>query len=262
MRVPPQLFSLVPQAAIPCERLPEGTPVTPNTQELLQENAVLASFPPAARESLLPMLEPVSMALRDALFEPGQQPPYVHFMTSGLASIVTEMRVGEGVEVGLIGREGIPEGLSLLGPETGVSRCFVQMEGAALRMKFRSFQKMFEESAAIRAPVLQFVQCQSLVVSQLAACNRLHAVEERLARWLLMVADRAGRLEIELTQEFLAEMLGTRRSTVTLSAGTLQRSGLIQYQRGRIQILDREKLESVACECFGVTQRLLKKVYM
>ena len=225
------------------------------------ENLLLASLPAAERERLLLLLERVALPLRAPLFEPNVQPRSVHFMTTGIASIVTEMSVGEGVEVGLIGREGLPECLQLLGPQTGPSRCFIQMEGEALRMSFREFQKIFEENAAVRAPLLRYVQYQALVVAQLAACNRLHGMEERLARWLLMVADRAGRPEMELTQEFLAEMLGTRRSTVSLTAGALQQSGLILYRRGRMQILDREKLETVACECLGVTEQLLKDLY-
>ena len=229
--------------------------------QFLKQNLLLASLAQPERDRLLPLLERVPMPLRTPLFEPGVQPRYAHFMVTGLASIVTEMSVGEGVEVGLIGREGLPECLHLLGPETGPSRCFIQLEGEALRMPFRDLQRMFTDDAAVRVPLLRYVQYQALVVGQLAACNRLHAVEERLARWLLMVTDRAGRPEVEMTQEFLAEMLGTRRSTVTLTAGALQRSGLIQYQRGRIQILDREKLENVACECLGVTEQMLKHLY-
>lgn len=229
--------------------------------EKISENRLLCSIPAPYQEQLLSALEPVPMPVRTWMFEPGELPRYVHFMTSGISSIVTEMRVGEGVEVGLIGREGMPEHLHLLGPETGVSHCFIQVEGTALRMNFRKFRDMFEQTEAIRKPVLRYIQYQSLITGQLAACNKLHGVEERLARWLLMVADRTESLELDLTQEFLAEMLGSRRSTVTLTAGTLQRSELIQYQRGRLRILDRQKLEQVACECLGVTQRLLHNLY-
>lgn len=224
-------------------------------------NALLSALPKAERDRLMPMLEAVPMPVQTPIFDPGKHPRYVHFMTSGIASIVTEMSVGEGVEVGLIGREGMPECLHLLGPETGVSMCFIQVAGSALRMKFDKFQDIFDQNPAIRGGVLRFIQGQALTVGQLAACNRLHGMEERLARWLLMVADRTGDLDFDITQEFLAEMLGARRSTVTLTAGALQRSGLIKYHRGRIQILDREGLEHVACECLGVTQRLLRRMY-
>lgn len=224
-------------------------------------NSLLSAVTTADHDRLMPMLEPVSMPLRTPLFEPGKKPRYAHFLTSGIASLVTEMSVGEGVEVGIIGREGLPESLHLLGPETGDSHCFMQVSGTALRMKFGRFQEMFLESESIRSRVLQFVQCQTLVMAQVAACNRLHGMEERLARWLLMVAERTGQLEMDRTQEFLAEMLGARRSTVTLTAGTLQRAGLIHYQRGKIEILDREGLTEVACECLPVTQRLLRQLY-
>lgn len=227
------------------------------------ESSLLCSFAPVDRERLLSVLEPVPMPLRTPLFEPGKQPRYVHFMTSGAASIVAETRLGEAVEVSLIGREGIPESLHLLGlgPEAGVSRCFIQAEGTALRMSFGKFQEIFLENEAVRKHVLRFVQYQALVTGQLAACNKLHSVEERLARWLLMVTDRIGSEEIGLTQQFLGEMLGTRRSTVTLSAGVLQQSGLIQYHRGKLRILDRDKLQMVACECLGVAQGLLRSLY-
>jgi hypothetical protein len=171
------------------------------------------------------------------------------------------MSGGDGVEVGLNGREDLPEGLFLLGPNTGQSRCFMQVAGTALRMDFARFQQEFDRNETVRCQVLRRVQYESLMTAQLAACNRLHNVEERLARWLLMVAVRIGSEEMELTQEVLGAMLGARRATVTLSAGSLQRAGLIKYHRGYIKILDREGLQDTACECFAVTQRLLANVY-
>jgi CRP-like cAMP-binding protein len=189
-------------------------------------------------------------------------PRYVHFITSGMASIVTEMSQGDGVEVGIAGREDLPQSLHLLGPATGQSRCFMQVEGTGLRMDFRQFQHEFQTSDTVRRLVLRHVQYEALMTAQMAACNRLHSVDERLARWLLMVAVRIGSDELRLTQEFLGNMLGARRATVTLAAGALMRSGLIDYRRGYIRLLNREALEDTACECFAVTQRLLQGIYL
>jgi hypothetical protein len=174
------------------------------------------------------------------------------------------MKEGEAAEVGLVGREGMAEALHLLGPGHVQTNCFMQIAGTGLRMRFIDFEHIFRRDEAVRGTVLRYVQFQSLVLSQIAACNRLHEVEERLARWLLMVSDRIGDSELRLTQEFLSQMLGARRSTVTLVAGTLQRSGLIEYSRGEVKILDRAGLERAACECYRITydawQRLVQPV--
>ncbi len=223
-------------------------------------NLLLSLLPLEQRSMLMRSLEPVALPLRAVLFEPERAPYHVHFITSGLASIVTYMKEGEAAEVGLIGREGLPEALHLLGPALIQTNCFMQIAGTGLRMRFKDFEQLFQRDKAVRRPVLRYVQFQNLVLSQIAACNRLHEVEERLARWLLMVSDRIGDSELRLTQEFLSQMLGARRSTVTLVAGTLQRSGLIEYSRGHVQILDRAKLESAACECYRITQDALNRV--
>ena len=226
-----------------------------------QANRLLTTIPAAEVAKLRSMLEPVSLPLLTVLFEQGEVPEYVHFITSGLASIVTTMLRGDAVEVGLIGHEGFPESLHLLGPETGETRCFMQIAGTGLRMGFKQFQDEFTSNPGLHGLVLRQVQHEALVMGQLLACNRLQEVEERLARWLLMVADRTGDLEFQLTQEFLGEMLGTRRSTVTIAAGALQRSGMIEYRRGRIKILDPDNLREAACECYAVTRRLYEQLY-
>ncbi len=224
-------------------------------------NRLLDSLPPPARAELLKHLEPVPLPLKAVIFNAGETPRHVHFPTSGVVSVVTVMGGGDGVEVGLTGREGLPQGIHMLGPERGDTRAFMQIAGTGLRMDFKRFEQEFKRNPALSAAVLRFVQSEALVMGQLAACNRLHEIEERLARWLLMVADRIGSLEMELTQEFLGEMLGTRRSSVTIAASTLQRSGIIDYRRGRIQILDRERLEEASCECYPLTRRLFTNLY-
>ncbi len=224
-------------------------------------NLLIETLPPAVRAVLFPYLEAVPLPVGTVLYEPEDAPRHVHFITSGMASIVATMSNGDAVEVGVISREGMPEALHLLGPANGSTRCFMQIAGTGLRMEFKAFEQHFHRDETVRRLVLRYAQYQSQMLSQLAACNRLHEGEERLARWLLMVHDRLDSPDIPLTQEFLAYMIGTRRSTLTLMAGILQRSGLIQYRRGDVRILDRESLESTACECYPITRRLFQELY-
>ncbi len=228
---------------------------------VLNTNLILDSLSPATRSAFLARLQPVTLPHGTVLFEPEEDPQYGHFLTSGIASIVTMMEGGGQVEVGISGREGLPESLHLLGPQRVPTRCMMQVSGTALRIGFRALQQDFAQYADLQALLLRHVQYQTLVLAQLAACNRLHEVEERLARWLVMVEARINEPLIRITHEFLGDMLGTRRSTVTLVAGVLQRSGLIEHSRGQVRILDQQGLEDVACECFGVTQKLLLNLY-
>jgi CRP-like cAMP-binding protein len=224
-------------------------------------NLLLATLPAAYRNSLLARLKPVSLPLRTVLYEPDETPKYAHFITSGIASIVSTMSDGASAEVGVWGKEGLVESFHLLGTARMPTRCFIQMEATALRMSYRDLQKEFQESSDFRDAVLQCVQSQGFILGQLAACNRLHEAEERLARWLLMVSDRVDSESYFLTQEFLANMLGARRTTVTAAAGTLQRKGLIKYSRGRIRIVDSAGLENAACECCKTVRTLYDNFY-
>lgn len=223
-------------------------------------NLMLDKFPPELRTRIVAAAEPVNLPIRSSFFTPGSPPKYVHFITSGIASVVASMSTGDGVEVGLVGREGVPEALHLLGPSPGVTDCFVQVAATALRLDFKRFEQEFFGQEAVRRAMLSYIQYGALLTAQIAACNRLHEVEERLARWLLMVADRVGEPRFSLTQEFLAEMIGSRRTSVTLAAGVLKRSSLINYQRGEIEIIDRENLEDSACECYPITRKLLESL--
>lgn len=224
-------------------------------------NLLLATLPPANRNSLLSRLKPVSLPLRSVLYEPDETPKYAHFVTSGIASIVSSMSNGATAEVGIWGSEGLVESFHLLGRAKIPTRCFIQMEATALRMPYKDLQKEFQENEVLRQAVLQCVQTQGFILGQLAACNRLHEAEERLARWLLMVRDRVDSDTYFLTQEFLANMLGARRTTVTAAAGTLQRKGLIKYSRGRIRIVDSAGLENEACECYKTVRNLYFNFY-
>jgi CRP-like cAMP-binding protein len=171
------------------------------------------------------------------------------------------MSDGASAEVGVWGREGLVESFHLLGKAKIPTRCFIQMEATALRLPYKELQAEFLEKPELRQTVLQCVQSQGFILGQLAACNRLHEAEERLARWLLMVRDRVDSETYFLTQEFLANMLGARRTTVTAAAGALQRKGFIKYSRGRISIVDSGGLENAACECYRTVQNLYLNFY-
>ncbi|HEX4284696.1 MAG TPA: Crp/Fnr family transcriptional regulator [Terracidiphilus sp.] len=219
-------------------------------------NLLLDSLPLAQRKALVARMEPVDLPLGTVLYRTGELPDYAHFMTSGIASIVTFMADGAGAEVGLIGREGLVEGINLLGPAKPPTTAFIQVEGSALRIRYSELQKQLDASGVLLRRVLEFVQCHGFILSQIAACNGLHEIEGRMARWLLMVQDRVQNAEFYLTQEFLAEMLGIRRTSVSGAAGKLQRNGLITYRRGHIQVLKRRELEGVACECYPIVRDL------
>jgi CRP-like cAMP-binding protein len=224
-------------------------------------NRMLDALPLSFRDSLVARMEVVELPLGTVLTNPGDQPRYAHFMTAGITSIVTFMSDGSGVEVGLIGREGLVEGMNMLGPAAAPTSSFVQVEGRALRIRYSEMQEQIFASDMLLRRVLESVQSQGFILGQLAACNGLHEIEERLARWLLMVRDRLGSDKFYLTQEFLAEMLGSRRTSVTLAAGSLQRSGLIHYRRGHIHILDADGLQSAACECYPIVRDLEAGLY-
>jgi CRP-like cAMP-binding protein len=225
------------------------------------KNLLLNSLSTDSLNSLLPHLHPVDLPIATVLYEPETAPVYAYFMTTGIASVVASAAEGGSVEVGLVGREGVVGALHLLGAGLVPTRCFMQLAGSGLRIRLAELQKLFLESPEIRGRLLEFVQEQALTLSQVAGCHRLHGAEQRLARWLLMVQDRVENETLGLTQTFLAEMLGSQRTTVTVIAGVLQRNGLIEYSRGSLRIVDRKGLEHAACGCYLVTQGLLAKLY-
>ena len=224
-------------------------------------NVLLEAMPEDSRRRVKAQLSRVTIPIRTSLYEPNEPPRYVHFLTSGIASIVTTMLDGSTTEVGTVGREGAPQGLHVLGGLGVPTRCFMQIAGTGLRMEFKVFQRLFEGDEALRKIVLADAQYHALMLGQMAGCNRLHEVEPRLARWLLMIRDRTGDLLLKLTQEFVGQMMGSQRTTVGAVAGTLQNRGLIEYARGTIRIVDSVGLENVSCECYRVTRRLLESIY-
>jgi CRP-like cAMP-binding protein len=226
-------------------------------------NLMLAQLPDAEYEALAKFLVPVDLPLGQKLSDPNQPIEYVYFLNTGLISTDAITEKGETVEVGLIGREGFA-GLPALLDQPQMSHLVVmQGIGEGFRIRSSIVREQFLRGGMFQQLVHSFAYLQLVQTTQSVLCNRLHSVDERLARWLLSSADRMESESLNLTQEFLAQMLGAQRSTVTVAAGNMQRDGLIGYSRGKIQILDREKLVAATCECYGIVrssyERILQK---
>lgn len=224
-------------------------------------NRFLASLSSNTLDALLLRSNTVVLLSRMICYRAEQRPHSVYFPLSGMVSIVTSMQDGSSVEVGIVGKEGVVGALHLIGPTQVSTHAFVQLPGYAVRISFAEMLHAFNTSAEIRDRVLEYIQEQSVSTSQIAGCNRLHEAEERLARWLLMAQDRTDSADLPFTQEFLAMMLGARRTTVTLVAGLLQEAGLIEYSRGRVTILNRPGLEAAACDCYPIFRQLAANLY-
>jgi CRP-like cAMP-binding protein len=215
-------------------------------------NGILLGLPPRECELLFSKLELVRLKTYHVLHEPGDTLKSAYFCNSGLVSILSVFPDGKSVEVGLIGKEGFI-GLPLLaGFRTAPTRAIAQIAGSAFRVDGETLMGVLRQCPKLERRLQQFSQVMAMQVTQIAACNRLHEVNERLARWLLMSADRVGSNSLPLTHELLSQMLGTRRSSVTVAAGMLQKAGLITHSRGDVKIIDRRKLEKAACECYRI----------
>ncbi|MFZ0744442.1 MAG: Crp/Fnr family transcriptional regulator [Terracidiphilus sp.] len=199
-----------------------------------------------------PHLSPVDLPRNRVLHNPGQAVDTVYFLEDGVCSIVATMENGMTVEVGIIGREGFVGTPVALGTGQSTNRSFMQIPGHGFQVKAKILAEQSEAFPALRFGLLRCVQGLLVQTAQTAACNRVHELHERLARWLLMCLDRVQVDRVHITQEFLANMLGTRRSTVTVAALMLQKAGFIAYTRGHVTIDNREGLADVACECYQV----------
>jgi len=222
-------------------------------------NHIVDALPPAQRRRILANARRVRLDVKTVLFEPGQPIRSVYLPLDGVISLVTPLQDGAIVEVATVGNEGVV-GVPLVPGGSLAVRAIAQVAGESLRMSSRTFLAETEHDGLFGELVRRYIQAFVGQIAQAAACNRLHSNEERLSRWLLMSHDRVGVDEFAITHEFLGQMLGSRRATVTLSAGILQAAGLIRYQRGHVTILDREGLEAVACECYGVIKLELDRV--
>ena len=216
------------------------------------KNGLLAAFPPEDVKRFFSDLHPVSLSPRHVFYDVGAPLEDVYFIEQGLASILTNLTNGSMVAVGMIGIEGMVGVSVLLGDETAAQRVIVQVPGTALRMKAALCKAAFHESATVRGVLLRFAAARLNFSAQTAACNRVHSIKQRCARWLLMSSDRIQSDVVPMTHEFLSSMLGVRRTGVTAIAGELQRSGLIRYHRGQVTIVDRAGLEAAACECYRI----------
>jgi len=213
-------------------------------------NRLLAALPDAEYQRLIPHLEHVSLSLKQVLYEVGEPIEYVYFPQRAIVSSLSTMEDGSMVEVGLVGNDGIVGIPAALGDNIATTTTTVQVPDSAMRMKASVLKSEFQRGGVLQSLLLRYIQALFALTSQNAACNRLHHLEERLARWLLLVYDRVESNELPLTQEFISQMLGVRRAGVTVAANMLQQAGLIRYTRGRITILNREELQAASCECY------------
>ena len=224
-------------------------------------NRLLAALPPEEMDPLRPLLETVPLAHRQSLYETGKPIEHVYFIHRGVASMVAPMMQGVPVEIATIGPEGMVGIPVFLGAEQMPSQAFMQIPGEGARLESDAFREVIGRSPALHRLLLRYTLALMNLIAQSTACNRVHPIEERCARWLLMTHDRVHEAVFPLTQEFLGEMLGVRRPTVSLAAGMLAKAGLISYVRGHITILDRPGLEAASCECYriiaGEFQRLV-----
>jgi CRP-like cAMP-binding protein len=218
------------------------------------ENRLIAALQADARDRLMRRSERVSFGLGDPVYEPGAPVDHLYFPRTGVFSMLITMRDGSSVEVGTVGNEGMVGLPAFLGAASSPARVFCQVPGESLRLPSDALREDSVRGGPLSDLLRRYTQAVLNQVSQSAACNHLHSLGQRLARWLLMTQDRAGSGELPLTQDFLAQMLGVRRSSVSEVASGLQQAGLIRYHRGRVTVVDRTELEAASCECYRVVR--------
>jgi CRP-like cAMP-binding protein len=220
-----------------------------------KSNHLLAAIPATEWDRFAPHLAMVPLSLGDVIYEPGKEQPWVYFPTNSIVSLLYVMEDGASAEIAIVGNEGLV-GISLfMGGNTTPSRAVVQSAGHAFRMRAEFIREEFNLAGPVQFLFLRYTQALLTQMGQTAVCNRHHDVDQQLCRWLLMSLDRLSSNELTMTQELIANMLGVRREGVTEAAGKLQRAGVISYSRGRIRVLDRVRLEQLACECYDVVKK-------
>ncbi|MEH1988595.1 Crp/Fnr family transcriptional regulator [Nostoc sp.] len=217
-------------------------------------NKLLAALPASDYERLVPHLKLVSLSNRQILYEAGEPIAQVYFPNKAVVSMITTMENGSTVEAGLVSNEGMVGIPVILGDNITTTTALVQIPDSAMKMDADILRSEFNRGTALQSLLLRYVQGMYTQIAQGSACNRLHKLEKRLARWLLTVSDRLQSEEFPLTQEFISQMLGVRRSGVTEAANILSEAGIITYYRGQINILNREALEKTSCECYQIIE--------
>ena len=232
---------------------------TPNPQQ----NHLLSALPDEVRRRLFPHLELVPLPLGKVLYESGDTLRYVYFPTDSIVSLLYVMENGASGEIAVVGNDGLVGIALFMGGESTPSRALVQSAGSAYRLMAQRLKDEFERNGELLHLLLRYTQALITQMSQTAVCNRHHAVDQQLCRWLLLSLDRLPGNRLDMTQELIANMLGVRREGVTDAAGKLQKLGVIEYHRGHITVLDRPRLETLSCECYAVvkkeTDRLLEQ---
>jgi CRP-like cAMP-binding protein len=220
-----------------------------------KQNHLLAALPPAEFRRLAPQLERVALPLGAVIYESGGEQGHVYFPASGIVSLLYVMNDGAAAEIAVVGNEGMVGIALFMGGETTPSRAVVQSAGRAYRLEASLLKTEFARGGALQRLLLRYTLALITQMTQTAVCNRHHLLEQQLCRWLLLSLDRLPSSELVMTQQLIANMLGVRREGVTEAAGRLQADGLISYRRGRINVLDRAKLEERVCECYAAVRR-------
>ncbi len=226
-----------------------------NTAGKAVSNLLLLAISDSDYSSLRPHLEYVSLPSHRILHESGEKLEFVYFPNRGLISLVVVMKNGKKAEAGIVGNEGFSGSPASVGLSRDPLQAVVQITGDGFRVKVAALQSTLQSTPNLRLMLSRYAVVQGMQVAQTAACNRLHGVKQRLARWLLMTQDRVDSGSLPITHDFIATMLGTDRPSVSVAAGALQKKKMIEYTRGAVKIVNRRKLEAAACECYGITQQ-------
>jgi len=226
----------------------------PSARAEPQQNRLLAALAPEERERIYPQLQLVSMPLGKVLYEPGGTLESIYFPTDCIVSLLYMFADGVSAEIAVVGNEGLVGVSLLMGGDTTPSRAIVQRAGCAYQISGQGLKQEFRRNGRVQVVALRYTQALITQMAQTAVCNRHHSVDQQLCRWLLLSLDRLQGDELEMTQGLIANMLGVRREGVAAAAGRLQELDVIRYRRGRIKVLDRERLERLCCECYGVVK--------
>ena len=222
---------------------------------MLLDNRLLAALPDHAKDELLPHMKLVDLPLGKVLYESGDALSNVYFPTDAIVSLLYVMENGASAEISVVGNEGVVGISVFMGGESTPSRAIVQSAGSAFSLSSQRLRNEFNGFAEMRMLMLRYTQALITQMAQTAVCNRHHSIDQQLCRWLLLSLDRLSGNRLVMTQELIANMLGVRREGVTEAANKLQAIGVIEYQRGKITVLDRPKLEKLSCECYAVVKR-------